>query len=104
MKLYILFTIIGIIAGGIVAKFQGIKRPSKDVQLDMYIAGGIGLIIGVKVPVFILYGISQATIITGKSVMGGLLGTFIGIHLYKFIAKKQGEALGGAFAIPFAVK
>ena len=103
MKLYLLFTIIGIIAGGIAAKFQGIKRPSKSVQFDMYIAGGIGLIIGVKVPVFILYGISQSTIIAGKSVMGGLLGTFIGIHLYKFLSKKRGEALGGAFAIPFAV-
>lgn len=103
MKLYLLFTIIGIIAGGIVAKLQGINRPSKSVQFDMYIAGGIGLIIGVKVPVFILYGISQSTIIAGKSVMGGLLGTFIGIHLYKLLAKKRGEALGGAFAIPFAV-
>lgn len=103
MKLYILFTIIGIIAGGIVAKLQKIKRPPKSVQFDMYLAGGIGLIIGVKVPVFILYGISQQTILTGKSVMGGLLGTFIAIHLYKFLSKKRGEALGGAFAIPFAV-
>ncbi len=103
MKLYILFTIIGIIAGAIVAKLQKIKRPPKSVQLDMYLAGGVGLIIGVKVPVFILHGISQETILTGKSVMGGLLGTFIAIHLYKFLSKKRGEALGGAFAIPFAV-
>lgn len=103
MKLYLLFTILGIIAGCVVAKLQKIKRPSKSVQFDMYLAGGIGLIIGVKLPVFLLYGISQETVLTGKSVMGGLLGTFIAIHLYKYFAKKQGEALGGAFAIPFAV-
>lgn len=103
MKLYVLFTIIGIIAGAIVAKLQKIKRPAKSVQFDMYLAGGLGLVIGVKLPVFILYGLSQETILTGKSVMGGLLGTFIGIHFYKFLSKKQGEALGGAFAIPFAV-
>lgn len=100
---YQLFTILGIIAGFIVAKMQGIKKPSKEVQFDMYLAGGIGLILGVKIPVFILHGISLSTVLTGKSVMGGLLGTFIAIHIYKFFSKKNGQALGGGFAIPFAV-
>ncbi|MBQ7449930.1 prolipoprotein diacylglyceryl transferase [bacterium] len=101
--MYQLFTVLGIIAGVIVAKMQHIQKPPKEVQLDMYIAGGIGLILGVKIPVFILHGISLSTIIAGKSVMGGLLGTFIAIHIYKFFSKKQGQALGGGFAIPFAV-
>ena len=103
MKLYILFTIIGIVFGFIVAKMQHIQKPSKEVQIDMYLAGGVGLILGVKIPVFILHGISLSTILTGKSVMGGLLGTFIAIHIYKFFSKKNGQALGGGFAIPFAV-
>ena len=103
MKLYTLFTIIGIIAAFITAKVVNIKKPKKEVLWGMYLAGGMGLIIGVKIPVFILYGISQETILTGKSVMGGLLGTFVAIHLYKYCSKKQGEALGGAWAIPFAV-
>ena len=85
---YQLFTILGIIAGFIVAKMQGIKKPSKEVQFDMYLAGGLGLILGVKIPVFILHGISLSTVLTGKSVMGGLLGTFIAIHIYKFFSKK----------------
>jgi len=103
MKIYTLFTIIGIIAAFVTAKLVNIKRPKKDVLWGMYLTGAIGLIIGVKFPVFVLYGISQETILTGKSVMGGLLGTFVAIHLYKYLSKKQGEALGGAFAIPFAV-
>lgn len=103
MVLYQLFTILGIIFGGIVAKLQHIKRPSKEVQIDMYIAGGFGLIIGVKLPVFILNGISLNTILSGKSVMGGLMGVFIAIHLYKLFSKKKNVALGGGFAIPFAV-
>ena len=103
MKFYILFTIIGIIAAFITAKFIGIKRPKGETLLDMYIAGAIGLIIGVKIPVFILYGVSHDTILTGKSVMGGLLGIFVAMHLYKIISKRKREALGGSFAIPFAV-
>ena len=35
--------------------------------------------------------------------MGGLLGTFIAMHFYKLITKKKNTALGGSFAIPFAV-
>ena len=103
MKFYILFTIIGIIAAFITAKFIGIKRPKGETLLDMYIAGAIGLIIGVKIPVFILYGVSHDTILTGKSVMGGLLGVFIAIHIYKIFSRRKREAFGGGFAIPFAV-
>ncbi len=103
MKLYILFTIIGIIGGYITFKLLGIKRPKGETLLDMYIAGAIGMIIGVKIPVFILHGISTSTILTGKSVMGGLLGVFIAIHIYKIFSKRKREAFGGGFAIPFAV-
>lgn len=103
MVFYILFTIIGIIAGYITFKLLGIKRPKGETLLDMYIVGAIGIIIGVKAPVFILHGISLNTLITGKSVMGGLLGVFIAIHIYKIFSKRKREAFGGGFAIPFAV-
>ncbi len=103
MVFYILFTIIGIIAGYITFKLLGIKRPKGETLLDMYIVGAIGMIIGVKAPVFILHGISLNTLITGKSVMGGLLGVFIAIHIYKIFSKRKREAFGGGFAIPFAV-
>ena len=103
MELYFFFTLIGIFAGIITAKLVKIKRPNSEVLFEMYFIGAIGLLIGVKLPVFILYGISYDTIITGKSVMGGLLGTFLAMHFYKFIAKKKNTALGGSFAIPFAV-
>ena len=103
MKLYFLFTLIGIIAGFITAKCVKIHKPKSEILLEMYFVGVLGLIIGVKFPVFLLYGISFDTIISGKSVMGGLLGTFLSMHFYKFISKKKNTALGGSFAIPFAV-
>ncbi len=103
MIYYFLFSLIGIIAGGITSKVLNMPKPPKKKQLDIYIAGAIGLIVGVKLPVFILYGFSLNTILTGKSVMGGLLGVFIAINLYKFFTNQQGEAFGGRFAIPFAV-
>ena len=103
MVFYILFTIIGIIAGYITFKLLGIKRPKGETLLDMYIVGAIGMIIGVKVPVLILHGISLNTILAGKSVMGGLLGIFVAIHIYKIFSKRKREAFGGGFAIPFAV-
>ena len=100
--LYLIFTIIGIIAGAIVAKFQKIKKVEAPYKFEMFIIGAIGMIIGAKLPVFILNGFSKETVIMGKSVMGALLGVFIAIHLFKFIFKID-KPLGGGFAIPFAV-
>jgi len=102
MKMYLLFTVLGIIFAFLTVKLVKIERPAKEVLFNMYLAGGIGMIIGVKLPVFILYGISLNTIFAGKSVMGGLLGTFIAIHIYKWLSKTK-TPLGGGFAIPFAV-
>ena len=100
--IYLIFTIIGIIAATITAKFQNIKKVQNPYKLEMLIIGGIGMIIGAKLPVFILNGFSKETIIMGKSVMGALLGVFIAIHFFKFIFKIK-TPQGGGFTIPFAV-
>lgn len=100
--LYNLFTLIGIILGLIVSKRLNIKKPKEDIAYDLYIVAAIGIIIGAKIPIFILNGISLSSLINGKSVMGGMLGAFTTIHIYKYFIKKN-EALCSAFAIPFAV-
>ncbi len=100
--LYLAFTIIGIIAAAITAKFQNIKKIQHSYKLEMLIIGAMGMIIGAKLPVFILNGFSKETILMGKSVMGALLGVFIAIHFFKFLFKIK-TPLGGGFAIPFAV-
>lgn len=103
MSLYLLFTLIGIIAGGITSKLINMPKPSGKIQIDILLSGAIGLILGAKLPVWILYGFSINTILTGKSVMGGLLGVFIAINLYKILTHQKEQAFGGRFAIPFAV-
>lgn len=103
MSLYFIFNLVGIIAGGITAKLVNMPKPSGKLQIEILLAGAIGLILGAKLPVWILYGFSLNTILTGKSVMGGLLGVFIAINLYKILTHQKEKAFGGRFAIPFAV-
>lgn len=103
MSLYLLFNLIGIIAGGITAKLINMPKPSGKIQIEIIMSGAIGLILGAKLPVWILYGFNSTTILTGKSVMGGLLGVFIAINLYKILTHQKAKAFGGRFAIPFAV-
>lgn len=103
MSLYFIFNLIGIIAGGITAKLINMPKPSGKIQIDIFISGAIGLILGAKLPVWILYGFSVNTIVTGKSIMGGLLGVFIAINIYKILTHQKEQAFGGRFAIPFAV-
>lgn len=103
MSLYFVFNLIGIITGGITAKLINMPKPSGKIQIDILFSGAIGLILGAKLPVWMLYGFNINTILTGKSVMGGLLGVFIAINLYKIFTNQQEQALGGRFAIPFAV-
>lgn len=103
MSLYFIFNLIGIIAGGITAKLINMPKPSGKIQIDILFSGAIGLILGAKLPIWVLYGFSLNTMLTGKSVMGGLLGVFIAINLYKIFTNQKEQAFGGRFAIPFAV-
>lgn len=42
-------------------------------------------------------------ILSGKSYLGGILGAFLALNIYKFLTHQRGQALGGRFAIPLAV-
>ncbi len=103
MFLYSLFSLIGVLAAACVSRLLAMPKPSEKVCMDIYIAGAIGLIIGAKLPVWISYGFTSELILSGKSVMGGILGAFIALHVFKLVAHHRGEALGGRFAIPLAV-
>ena len=61
----------------------------------------VGAILGAKVPIWLSYGIKNY-LIQGKSVMGGMLGAFIAINLYKMCSGHKG-GFGGRFVIPLAV-
>lgn len=76
-------------------------RPPKAVRLPIYICAFIGAILGAKVPIWLSYGLS-GYILQGKSVMGGLLGAFLAINLYKKYSGNSG-GFGGRFVIPLAV-
>jgi phosphatidylglycerol:prolipoprotein diacylglycerol transferase len=62
-----------------------------------------GFLIGAKLPVWLSYGFHPALIVDGKSVMGAMLGAFLGLQIYKRLSKQESSAFGGRFAIPLAV-
>ena len=103
MSRYLLFEVIGILFGGLVAWM--IKMPAVKIRhkLDVYICGVFGLIIGMKAPVILSYGFSSDMLINGKSYMGGLLGAFTAINLYKAFSHQTSSSFGGRFVIPLAV-
>lgn len=103
MFLYVFFSLIGILAAFLVSRALDIPKPNKQKCWDIYIAAAIGIIVGSKLPVWISYGFSTDLILSGKSVLGGILGAFVALNIYKYLSHQQGEALGGRFAIPLAV-
>ena len=100
---YTFFELLGIVIAGLVAwqlKMPKIKSTHKQ---DVYICGIIGMLIGMKLPVLISYGLSPDFILHGKSYMGGVLGAFLGINLYKLFTHQIQSSFGGRFVIPLAI-
>ena len=98
---YAVCSLIGVIAGALVAWKLPIARVPQSARIPYYVCAFIGAIAGAKIPVWLSYGFADY-IIQGKSVMGGMLGAFLAINLYKVCSGRQG-GLGGRFVIPLAV-
>lgn len=103
MVLYSLFSLIGAMAAFIVSKALAMPKPDGRKRLDIYIAAVAGFLIGAKLPVWASYGLRPDLILSGKSVMGAMLGAFVALNIYKYATGQRDEALGGRFAIPLAV-
>ena len=101
MLAYALCSLIGLIAGALVAWKLTMPRPPEVVRIPYYTCAFIGTIVGAKIPIWLSYGFTNY-IIQGKSVMGGMLGAFLAINLYKICSGKKG-GFGGRFVIPLAV-
>ena len=100
---YAFFELMGILVAGLVAwqlKMPKIKSTHKQ---DVYICGILGMLIGMKLPVLISYGLSSDFIFNGKSYMGGVLGAFFGINLYKLLTHQTQLSFGGRFVIPLSI-
>lgn len=103
MSPYFFFEVLGIVAGALTAWMIKMPAVKSDRKLDVYICGVAGLIIGMKAPVLLSYGFSSDMLINGKSYMGGLLGAFTAINLYKAFSHQTSSSFGGRFVIPLAV-
>lgn len=103
MSPYFFFEVLGIVAGAFVAWMIKMPAVKSRHKLDVYICGVAGLIIGLKAPVLLSYGFSSDMLINGKSYMGGLLGAFTAINLYKAFSHQTSSSFGGRFVIPLAV-
>ena len=98
---YAICSAMGLIAGGLVAWKLQMPRPPQQVRLPIYVCAFVGAILGAKVPIWLSYGWYDY-LIQGKSVMGGMLGAFLAINLYKKCSGHTG-GFGGRFVIPLAV-
>jgi phosphatidylglycerol:prolipoprotein diacylglycerol transferase len=103
MLIYSAFSVFGAIAAFIVSKALAMPKPDGRKRLDIYIAAVAGFLIGAKLPVWASYGMRPDLILSGKSVMGAMLGAFAALNIYKYTTGQRDEALGGRFAIPLAV-
>lgn len=103
MILYSLMSMIGALAAFVVSKALAMPKPDGRKRLDIYIAAVAGFLIGAKLPVWASYGLRPDLMLSGKSVMGALLGAFVALNIYKYATGQRDEALGGRFTIPVAV-
>lgn len=98
---YAICSAIGIAVGGLVAWKLKMPRPPAEVRLPLYVCALWGMLLGAKIPVWLSYGM-DGYIVQGKSVLGGILGAFLAINLYKKCSGNVG-GFGGRFVIPLAV-
>lgn len=101
--LYALFSLIGIGTGFLVSQKLALPRPERQTALATYIVATLGVVAGAKLPVWISYGFDPSLILSGKSFMGGILGAFVALNLYKYFSGRTGDSFGGRFTIPLAV-
>jgi phosphatidylglycerol---prolipoprotein diacylglyceryl transferase len=100
---YSFFSVIGAVAAFLVSKALDMPKPDSRRRLDIYIAAVAGFIIGAKLPVWASYGLRPDLFLSGKSVMGAMLGAFVALNIYKYATGQREEAFGGRFTIPLAV-
>lgn len=103
MLVYTYFQLVGILIGGIVAFRLKMPKIESEHKQNLYICAVLGLIIGMKLPVLLSYEWDPSLVLNGKSYMGGILGAFVGINLYKLFARQTKQAFGGRFVIPLAI-
>ena len=103
MLVYTYFQLVGILIGGIVAFRLRMPKIESEHKKNLYICAVLGLIIGMKLPVLLSYEWNPSFILNGKSYMGGILGAFVGINLYKLFVRQTKQAFGGRFVIPLAI-
>ena len=103
MLWYTFFELVGIGAAAVVAGRLKMPQIQSDKKINVYICALIGLLLGMKLPVLLSYGLSSEFIFNGKSYMGGVLGAFLGINLYKLFSHQTQLSFGGRFVIPLAV-
>ena len=103
MLWYTFFELLGIGAAAVVAWRLKMPQIQSDKKMNVYICALIGLLLGMKLPVLLSYGLSSDFIFNGKSYMGGVLGAFLGINLYKLFSHQTQLSFGGRFVIPLAV-
>jgi phosphatidylglycerol:prolipoprotein diacylglycerol transferase len=102
MIAYVLFSLTGVLAGACVSKLLALPKPSAAKRTEIYIAAAAGVLIGAKIPVWISYGFGSGLSFSGKSYLGGILGAFVALNIYKRFTRQADAALGGRFAIPLA--
>ncbi len=103
LGIYNLFEILGVVLGLLAARCLSIPKAENKNGLSVYICLLLGLIIGMKLPVIISYGFEGNLGFTGKSFMGGVLGAFTAINLYKIFTHQNQSSFGGRFVIPLAI-
>ena len=103
MYYYAFFESLGVMIAGLVAWQLKMPKIKSENKMNLYICGLLGMLIGMKLPVLLSYGLSPDFILNGKSYMGGVLGAFLGINLYKLLTHQMQLSFGGRFVIPLAI-
>lgn len=91
----------GILSGLLIACKIKMPLPPKGHRAGLYVFAAAGLMLGAKIPIWLSYGIT-GYVLRGKSVLGGMLGAFLAVNLYKRFTGHKGSSFGGRFVIPLA--
>jgi prolipoprotein diacylglyceryltransferase len=99
---YHLMIAIGLLAAGVVRLVFPLKNEHQERAAWILAPAAAGLIIGAKLPVILSYGWRPEFLVTGRSLLGGLLGTWLAVRIAKGIRGQHWSGGGDAYVLPLA--
>ncbi len=98
---YHLMVAVGILAAAIVRwRFPPEEPEISEKAASVFLPAVVGLVVGAKLPILMSYGFRGEFLVTGRSLLGALVGAYLAVRLAKKFRGLSWSGGGDAYVLP----